>query len=84
MQTAAGSPAAVSLKNRDFYMCIYESAQKSFICEICQKPAVNPLTMGVESEIQFNSVIQLCRACGPVNLDLMQICRESTVGCMVN
>lgn len=65
-------------------MRISESARQAFYCEICEEPAVNPLTMGIESDRQFNSLIQLCRACGAIDLDLMQLCRETTIGCALN
>ena len=65
-------------------MRISESARRSFYCEICEEAAVNPLTMGIESDRQLSSPIQLCRACGAIDLDLMQLCREATIGCAVN
>jgi hypothetical protein len=65
-------------------MRISESARRSFLCEICEGPAVNPLTMGIESDRQFSSLIQLCSACGAIDPDLMQLCRETTIGCAVN
>ena len=65
-------------------MRISESARRSFLCEICEKTAVNPLTMGIESDRQFSSLIQLCSACGAIDPDLMQLCRETTIGCAVN
>jgi RNase P subunit RPR2 len=64
-------------------MIILESARKSFYCEICEEANLHPLTMGIESD-QKSSVIQLCRACGAVNLDLMQLCREATIRCSLN
>jgi len=65
-------------------MRISESARRSFFCEICEEPAVSPLTMGIESDKQFSSLIQLCRGCGAIDLDLMQLCREATISCSVN
>ena len=65
-------------------MHISEAARKTFFCEICEAAAVDPLTMGIESSREDNSLIQLCRGCGPVDLDLMQLCREATIGCAVN
>jgi hypothetical protein len=40
--------------------------------------------MGIESDKQFSWLIQLCRACGASDLDLMQLCREIAIGCAVN
>jgi hypothetical protein len=65
-------------------MIIPESARKSFYCEICEEANLHPLTMGIESSDRRSSVIQLCRACGAVNLDLMQLCREATIRCSLN
>jgi RNase P subunit RPR2 len=78
-------PAAVSAHAmKTNLMILSESARKPFICEICEEPAVNPFTMGIASDRQFNSLIQLCPACGAVDLDLMQLCREATISCSVN
>lgn len=65
-------------------MHISETARKIFFCEICETAAVDPLTMGIESSREFDSLIQLCRGCGPVDLDLMQLCREATIHCAAN
>jgi hypothetical protein len=65
-------------------MLISESPRKPFICEICEELAVNPLMMGMESDRKFSSLLQLCPACGAVDLDLMQVCREATISCSVN
>ncbi|HEX2930989.1 MAG TPA: hypothetical protein VHV54_14805 [Candidatus Binatia bacterium] len=65
-------------------MLISQSARKPFICEICEEPAVKPLTMGIESDRKFSWLMQLCRTCGAVDLDLMQLCREATISCSVN
>lgn len=36
---------------------------------------------GLELNRDAVSAIRLCRQCGPVDLDLMRICREVTIGC---
>jgi hypothetical protein len=65
-------------------MHIAEPAVKSFFCEVCEQTAVNPVAMGMDGNQQFNSTIQLCRECGPVDLELMQVCREATISCRDN
>ena len=40
--------------------------------------------MGIEAERELSSLVQLCPACGVINLDLMQLCREATIGCALN
>ena len=40
--------------------------------------------MGIDSNRESDSLIQLCRDCGPIDLELMQICRETTIGCRDN
>jgi hypothetical protein len=65
-------------------MFIFESARKPFICEICEVPAINPITIGIESDRRWSSPVRLCPACGAVDLDLMQVCREVTIRCAVN
>ena len=73
-----------ALGMKENLMLIYESARKSFICEICEELVVNPQTMGIESDQRFSSLVQLCPACGVVDLELMQLCREATISCSVN
>jgi hypothetical protein len=47
---------------------------------VCSESAANPATMGIESDRESTSPIQLCHGCGPINLDVMQLCREATIG----
>jgi RNase P subunit RPR2 len=65
-------------------MFLSESQRELFFCEICEQLVVKPLTMGIESDQRFSSLIQLCPDCGPVDLDLMQLCRELTISCSLN
>jgi RNase P subunit RPR2 len=65
-------------------MLNFESARQPFICEICEEPAVKPLTVGIESDRRCSSLVRLCPSCGAVDLDLMQLCREVTIGCAAN
>lgn len=51
-----------------------------FICEVCGEGTDNPTTMGIESGNDAISLIKLCHGCGPIDLDVMQLCREVTIG----
>lgn len=55
-----------------------------FACEICDEITVNSPTMGIELDRNLTSSIRLCGGCGAIDLDLMQLCRETTIGCGVN
>jgi predicted RNA-binding Zn-ribbon protein involved in translation (DUF1610 family) len=65
-------------------MFLPESKRESFLCELCGQLIVKPLTMGIQSDQKFSSLIQLCPDCGAVDLDLMQLCRELTISCSFN
>jgi hypothetical protein len=58
--------------------------RKRFVCEVCGHSAANPTTLGIESERDLLLQIPLCYSCGPLDLELMQLCREITIGCTVN
>lgn len=57
---------------------------KDFVCEVCGDGTDKAATVGVELERDFLSPIRLCRSCGPIDIDLMQLCREITIDCSVN
>jgi RNase P subunit RPR2 len=85
MRTAAGFTAAVfAHAMKANLMFLSESKQEPFFCEICEQLVVKPLTMGIESNQRFSSLIQLCPDCGAVDLDLMQLCRELAISCSFN
>ena len=65
-------------------MRILELYRKYFICEVCGERAANPTTIGVESDRDITTSIQLCHGCGPIDPDLMQLCRDITIGCIKN
>jgi hypothetical protein len=44
------------------------------------KPTFAGIEVGGDTMLQ----ISLCRGCGPVDFELMQLCREVTIGCSVN
>jgi hypothetical protein len=57
---------------------------KDFVCEVCGDGADRAATVGVESESGHISPIRLCHRCGPIDIDLMQLCREITIACTAN
>jgi transcription elongation factor Elf1 len=61
-----------------------ELNRKYFACEVCGKRTINPKTMGIELDKDAVSPIQLCHHCGPIDVDVMQLCRETTIGCTDN
>jgi hypothetical protein len=61
-----------------------EICSKPFVCEVCGYCGTNPSTTGIESGTDMTSLIQLCHGCGPIDLDLMQLCREISIGCTDN
>ena len=61
-----------------------ELPSKRFVCEVCGERAANSTTIGVESDRDITTAIQLCRGCGPIDPDLMQLCRDITIGCTKN
>jgi C4-type Zn-finger protein len=65
-------------------MSILALHSKDFICEVCGQSAANPTTVGIEWEKDIMLQIPLCDSCGFIDLELMQLCREITLGCTVN
>ncbi len=65
-------------------MRIVELQSKDFVCEVCDKSATKSATIGLESDRDITWPIRLCRPCGPIDPDLMQLCREVTIGCIDN
>lgn len=65
-------------------MSILALQSKRFTCGICGQTAANPTTLGIESERDIMLQIPLCHGCGPIDLELMQLCREITIGCTLN
>ncbi len=61
-----------------------EVHSKQSICEVCGESADNPTIIGVESERNLTRLIRLCHNCGPIDLDIMQLCREMTIRCSDN
>jgi hypothetical protein len=61
-----------------------EFDSQHFSCEVCGERAATPTTMGLESDRGHTASIELCHGCGPIDLDLMQLCREVTIGCAAN
>jgi hypothetical protein len=57
---------------------------KNLVCEVCGDGTDNATTVGVESDTDSVSPIRLCHRCGPIDIDLMQLCREITIACTDN
>jgi hypothetical protein len=57
---------------------------KDFVCEVCGDGSDNATTVGVESDSDVISPIRLCHRCGPIDTELMQLCREITIACTDN
>jgi hypothetical protein len=58
-------------------MRMLELQSQDFVCEVCGESAANPRMVGVESDRDITLPIRLCHRCGPIDIDLMQLCRES-------
>ena len=65
-------------------MRMLELQSKDFVCEVCGESAANPRMVGVESDGDITLPIRLCHRCGPIDIDLMQLCREITIDCTDN
>ena len=61
-----------------------ELHSKRFVCEVCGERAANSTMIGVESDRDITTAIQFCRDGGPIDSDLMQLCRDITIGCTKN
>ena len=65
-------------------MRMLELQSQDFVCEVCGESAANPRMVGVESDRDTTLPIRLCHRCGPIDIDLMQLCREITIACTGN
>ena len=65
-------------------MRMLELQSKDFVCEVCGESAAKPRMVGVESDRDITLLIRLCHRCGPIDIDLMQLCREITIDCTDN
>jgi len=61
-----------------------EFGSRRFSCEVCGESTAIRTTMGLESDGGNTASIELCHGCGPIDLDLMQLCREATIQCAGN
>ena len=77
-----GYPAAFAFTVGEIRMMLALNG-KAIRCEICGRSSVNPATSGIESD-EDAVVITVCHSCGPIDLEVMELCRESTVGCSAN
>ena len=58
--------------------------EKNGACEVCEKLMINPTISGLELKNFTQIPIRMCPSCGPIDLDLMQFCREIVTGCNDN
>ena len=65
-------------------MRMLELQNKDLVCEVCGENIHNRTTVGVQSDEDGTWPIRLCHSCGPIDSDLMQLCREITIGCTDN
>jgi len=61
-----------------------EPGNKSSVCEACEKKHLSCVVLGLEESMFRLIPMRLCKECGPINLDLMQFCRELTIACNIN
>ena len=61
-----------------------ESPYNIRICEACDQEISRRIVIGIEVNRFSRAPVILCKSCGPINLDLMQFCRELTVDCGKN
>jgi hypothetical protein len=54
------------------------------VCEACEQNISSKIVIGIAATADARSPIYLCENCGPIDLDLMQLCRELTIGCHEN
>jgi hypothetical protein len=65
-------------------MLMLERHSKESVCQVCGQYAANRANMGLESERGTASYIHLCDNCGPIDLEIMQLCREVAIHCSDN
>lgn len=58
--------------------------EKSVACEVCEEPMASPIISGLELKNFAQIPIRMCKSCGPIDLDVMQYCREIVTGCNDN
>ena len=53
-------------------------------CEVCGESEKKPPLTGVDIQYRIAKPIQACRDCGPIEYEVMQLCREVVTGCKAN
>jgi hypothetical protein len=54
------------------------------VCEACDQKFRTKIVIGIEAAADAYSPVYLCEDCGPIDQELMQLCRELTIGCNEN
>jgi hypothetical protein len=61
-----------------------DATENWFLCEICgERSSASPLA-GMDATDVLVLPIRMCSHCGPVYLELMQLCRELALDCLDN
>ena len=58
--------------------------QTKFYCEICESTVEKSSLAGIEIEYSTAKPIKTCCHCGPVDFEVMQLCREAVIGSRTN
>jgi uncharacterized Zn finger protein len=54
------------------------------VCEACVEEIQSEIIIGVEVRMFDEFPVCLCKNCGVIDLDIMQFCRELSIGCNNN
>ena len=65
-------------------MRVPETQEAKTLCEGCNQNVPITIVMGLEADGSSCSAVYLCDTCGPIDLPLMQYCREIVLGCNGN
>ena len=65
-------------------MDVLKLKEKNSACEVCETLMVRPIISGLEVNNFTQIPIRMCHSCGPIDLDIMQFCREIVIGCNEN
>ena len=61
-----------------------EAKNVFYICAICEQGSRKRLTGGLTCIGSFALPILVCPSCGPIDLELMQLCVEATIRYLLN
>ena len=61
-----------------------EIKNERFLCAVCGKTTEKATLGGVDLSGKVLTPIEVCPYCGPIDLEAMQLCRETATDCMRN